>query len=129
MITLTRNDTDASLILPNGLRFTDEHAWRAIAQTDGEYTLSGAFVLQQGRKLAGRPVTLGGDDKHNWLDYHTAQTLLDWADVPELTMTLDYHGRQLTVCFAKSALSLAPVLWYHDQINVPYHATLYFLTV
>ena len=85
--TLTRKDNNERLELPARLRWTDEHDWQAIAQATPQYSLGGAVIVQQGTKLAGRPVTLGNEDQHNWLRKATITTLLAWADVPERNLS------------------------------------------
>nr|DAV16090.1 MAG TPA: hypothetical protein [Caudoviricetes sp.] len=109
--TLTRKDNNATLELPADMRWTDEFDWQALAQSNVQYSLGGAAIIQQGTMLAGRPVTLGGE--WIWLDRATLTTLAAWADVPELEMTLAHpDGRQLNVCFARPALSdCAPVAY------------------
>ena len=96
--TLSRNDTQAAMTLPQGMSWCVEFGWSATAQTAPVYTLSGALVIQQGQKRAGRPVTLAGE--WAWLDLGIVRTLRDWSDVPELTMTLThYDGRTFNVLF------------------------------
>ena len=132
MITLTRKDNNAAITLPERLRWLDEHQWSRIAQTEPEYTLGGAVVIQQGTKLAGRPITLGNDDVHNWLPKATVETLREWTDVPELVMTLDYQGRQFDVCWRihDQAIAATPVGWRHDEGNDAwYHAELRLMTI
>lgn len=46
------------LHLSDDLLWTDEFEWSALAQAEPERTLSGAQVVQQSIKRAGRPVTL-----------------------------------------------------------------------
>jgi hypothetical protein len=107
---LKRNDNDAAVTLPEDLQWTDEHDWSAIAQTSPVYSLSGSVLVQQGTKLAGRPITLAGD--WVWVPKVTVDTLRTWSDVPALKMTLThYDGRQFTVCFRthEKALSVEPV--------------------
>lgn len=112
--TLTRNDNNASLTLPLDMRWQDEFDWQALAQTEPVYSLGGAVIIQQGTKLAGRPITLGGE--WIWLDRATLLTLQTWADAPELEMTLEHpDGRSFNVCFARPALS--------DSSPVAYRST------
>lgn len=102
--TLTRKDNQAAIELPEDMRWLDEFDWQALAQTEPGYTLGGAVIIQQGTKLAGRPVTLGGE--WIWLARADLLTLQTWADVPELEMTLAHpDGRSFNVCFARPALS------------------------
>ena len=58
--TLTRKDTSDPLELPGDMRWTDEFDWQALAQSNVQYSLGGAAIIQQGTMLAGRPITLGG---------------------------------------------------------------------
>ena len=89
--------------------------------------------MQQGTKLAGRPVTLGNEDQHNWLRKATITTLLAWADVPELEMTLTTpDGRSLNVTFRThdGALQASPVRWMHDEDDDAwYHAEIRLMTI
>ena len=131
--TLTRKDNNERLELPARLRWTDEHDWQAIAQATPQYSLGGAVIVQQGTKLAGRPVTLGNEDQHNWLRKATITTLLAWADVPELEMTLTApDGRNLNVTFRThdGALQASPVRWMHDEEDDAwYHAEIRLMTI
>ena len=131
MITLTRKDNNTRLELPDLLRWTDEHDWSPLAQASPQYSLGGAVIVQQGSKLAGRPVTLGGEDDHNWLRRETLATLHDWAAVPELELTLDYHGRTLNVIFRnhEQALAATPVWWTNDEDSDCYRAEIRLMTL
>ena len=131
MITLTRKDTNAVLELPDRLRWTDEHDWSPLAQASPQYSLGGAVIVQQGTMHAGRPVTLGNEDNHNWLARATLTTLHDWAAVPELEMTLDYHGQKLNVIFRghDKALAVSPVWWTHDADSDWYRAEIRLMTL
>lgn len=109
--TMTRKDTQAALELPLDMHWLDEFEWQALAQSAPEYTLGGAVVIQQGTKLAGRPITLGGE--WIWLPRAVLVTLQAWADVPELEMTLAHpDGRSFNVCFARPALSNITPVYY-----------------
>ena len=132
MISLTRNDTGDVLNLPDYLRWSDEFDWGQLAQTTPQRTLSGAIIVQQGVKRAGRPITLSNSDSANWLRRRTVETLQEWAGVPDLTLQLDYHGKRFGVIFRShdKAISAEPVRWTHDEDgNDYYHAAIYLLTV
>lgn len=109
--TLTRKDTSDPLELPGDMRWTDEFDWQALAQSNVQYSLGGAAIIQQGTMLAGRPITLGGE--WIWLPRATLLTLAAWADVPELEITLTTpDGRSYNTCFARPALSnTTPVIY------------------
>lgn len=51
--------TLGALALPDGLVWSDEHAWTPIEQAT-ERTLTGALVLEEAVKQKGRPITLAG---------------------------------------------------------------------
>lgn len=95
---LKRKDNNATLTLPQDMRWADEFSWSRVAQAAPQRTLSGGLVVQQGVKLNGRPITLSGD--WVWLDLAAVRTLRDWSDTPELEMTLThYDGREFNVIF------------------------------
>lgn len=58
MITLTSVSL-GSFILPNGLYWSDEFLWSPTAQST-EYTITGAIIVREATKQAGRPITLIG---------------------------------------------------------------------
>lgn len=132
MITLTRKDNQDSITLPDRFRWLDEHDWSPLAQSAPDYSLGGAIIIQQGTRLAGRPVTLGNDAEHDWLRKSVVAQLLAWAAVPELEMTLDYQGKQLSVIWRnhEQALQASPVLWQHDEgDDAWYHVELRLMTI
>lgn len=104
---LERNDTQEVITLPQDLRWTDELTWNAIAQAEPERTLSGGLIIQQGKKTAGRPITLQAENV--WLPLRDIHILRDWTDVPELTMTYTHHdGRVFHVMFRLHETALTP---------------------
>lgn len=104
---LKRNDTSETIELPQDLRWIDEHDWQAVLQTQPERTLSGAQIIQQGVKQAGRPITLSADNV--WISLATVRKLRDWTDVPELKMTYThYDGRVFQVIFALHEQAFKP---------------------
>ncbi|MBF0803362.1 MULTISPECIES: hypothetical protein [unclassified Neisseria] len=95
---LKRKDTGAIVRLPQDMRWLDEFEWSKVAQAAPQRTLSGGLVIQQGIKLNGRPVTLGGD--WAWLKRGDLHTLREWSDTPALEMELThYDGRTFDVAF------------------------------
>lgn len=129
--TLKRKDNNAIVTFPQDLIWTDEFAWSAIAQSTPARTLSGALIIQQGTKLAGRPITLGGE----WVWHRRADllTLQSWTAVPELQMTLThYDQRTFNVIFRshETAIDASPVLYLTpEDPGEPYQATLNLMTV
>ncbi len=53
--------------LPKDLEWVDESSWSPIEQST-EYSLTGAFLIQEGVKQKGRAITLVGKDDMAWVD-------------------------------------------------------------
>lgn len=88
-----------AVILPEDLHWADEFAWTPVA-AGLDYTLSGTALIQVGRKLSGRFVTLEAEDERGWTTRATVLSLKARADEPGKRMILNYHGRTLNVMFA-----------------------------
>lgn len=128
---LKRNDNAAVMDLPDDLLWEDEFAWSQIAQSAPVYMLSGAIDIQQGIKLAGRPITLTGD--WAWITRGELETLHGWSEVAELTMTLmHYDGRTFNVAWRlhETATNAAPVQYMTpESADDKYIVTLRLMTV
>lgn len=112
--------------------WTDELDWTPVAQSEPTYTLTGSVDIQQGTKLAGRPITLNGADV--WIAKGDLLQLQDWASVPELTLTLTHpDGRAFDVIFNRPAIfNIKQVVLTQpsdDDNEQWYQADLSFLTV
>lgn len=98
--------------LPSGLRWSDEFDWTPTVQST-QYTLTGALVVDQATKQAGRPITLVGGRQWAWLTRTQAlalQALL--ATGAEMTLTL-HDARTFTVLPANEdalTLTLLPIV-------------------
>lgn len=77
---ITNPTTSETLELDDGLIWEDEFSWSPL-QTTYQYTLTGAMVIQQGAKQAGREITLKGDDSMNWITRADLETLKGWAAI------------------------------------------------
>jgi len=89
-ITLS-NDT-TTLTLPQGLRWSDEHAWSAVAIDAKAIGLTGAPLIQIGIKTAGRPMTLIGGRAFAWMtraELTALRTLLHADDANDVTAPAD----------------------------------------
>lgn len=129
---LSKKDNTDTLELHPQFVWADEFDWQALAQSEPTYTLTGAVDIQQGTKLAGRPITLSGDDA--WVKRKLIKDLQTWADVPELTLELVHpDGRTFNVIFARPAIdNLTAIKEYRpaDQSDDDWvRADLHFLTV
>lgn len=97
------------ITLPQGLRWSDEFDWNPLAQAS-EYSLTGALLVEQTAKQAGRPITLIGGKDFAWLsraDVIALKTLLDTGNVMTLTL---HDARSFTVIPADdAALGVSPL--------------------
>lgn len=98
-----------ALPLPQGLLWNDEFTWSPLAQTT-EYSLTGALIVEQATKQAGRPITLSGSRRFAWITRAQAaalKTLLDTG--APMTLTL-HDARTFTVLPADAEpLSVSPL--------------------
>lgn len=109
---LTRLLDGTSLLLPDDLLWTDEHAWTQAASRI-EYLLTGALLVESAARQAGRPITLTGPSDMAWVRRSLVNTLHSWAQAPNERFTLELSdGRIYTVAFRhhESALEAEPVL-------------------
>lgn len=77
-----------SIPLPDGLRFSDEYDWTPVAVAT-DYSLTGALIVEQATKQAGRPITLIGGKEFAWLTRAQVDALKALLDAgAEMTLTL-----------------------------------------
>lgn len=129
---LKRKDNQAALELHGQFDWVDEFDWQSLAQSDGVRSLSGALIIQQGMKLAGRPITLNGD--RAWIRRGDLRLLQEWADVPELTMQLDSPDeRRFSVIFRRPALTemtaIKPYRIAEQQDDDAWRVTIHLMTI
>lgn len=121
-----------SITLPGDLLWSDEYAWSPVAQQTTP-TLTGALIVDESLRLAGRPVTLEGSEQFAWVTRATVDALRA-LDTPGRTMTLTLaDGRTLTVAWrrdggpcieARPVMHMAPA-----AANDHYTITLRFMEV
>ncbi len=108
--------TEAALLLPDDLLWSDEHAWTP-AVSSVSYLITGALLVQSATRQAGRPITLAGPTDMAWVTRATLETLRNWAAVAlsdttgRFALTLA-DGRVFTVAFRHqdTAIEAEPVL-------------------
>ena len=112
-ITLTYNAT--TLTLPDALSWADEYTWSPIEQSQ-TYTTTGALLIEEHVKQAGKPFTLEGTVDRTWCTRALVDTLHAWAATPGIVMTLVLRGLAHSVTFdhTKGAIQGLPVLFYAD---------------
>ena len=108
--------TEAALLLPDDLLWSDEHAWTP-AVSSVSYLITGALLVQSATRQAGRPITLVGPADMAWVTRTMLETLRGWAAVAlsdtsgRFVLTLS-DGRAFTVAFRHqdTAIEAEPVL-------------------
>ena len=108
--------TEAILLLPDDLLWSDEHAWTP-AVSSVSYLITGALLVQSATRQAGRPITFVGPADMAWVTRSTLETLRSWAAVAlsdtsgRFALTLA-DGRNFTVAFRHqdTAIEAEPVL-------------------
>lgn len=134
--TITLSDGTTTISLDPDLYWEDEYRWSAAAQsmTRG---LTGAAIFMVGVRNGGRPITLRNEDERSaWITRSTMGQLLDWANAPDLELTLTLRGTAHQVRFRHgagendSAVEARPVIHYADPDPEDWVlATLRFITV
>ena len=85
-----------TVTLPQGCVWRDEFDWTPVTQATA-YSLTGALIVEQAEKQAGRPITLVGGKNFTWLtrtEVAALKALLDAGE--EMTLTL-HDSRTFTV--------------------------------
>lgn len=117
--------------LPRGMLWTDEFTWVAVERSV-ERSITGAQVVDQAAKVAGRPITLQGVRDQGWIRRATLLAVQALADVPGATYTLKLaDGREFEVMFApENPMEAEPISRPELPASThPYVATLRLLTV
>lgn len=121
----------AGIELPRGMLWTDEFTWVAVERSV-ERSITGAQVVDQAAKVAGRPITLQGVRDQGWIRRATLLAVQALADVPGATYTLKLaDGREFEVMFApENPMEAEPISRPELPASThPYVATLRLLTV
>lgn len=115
-ITLTHTASSTTVTLPNALNWVDEYTWSPVQQTH-TYTTTGALLVEEATRQAGRPITLEGAMDTTWCTRALVDQLHAWARTPGtvLTLTLRSTARQVIFDHSKEALQGLPVLFYQDD--------------
>jgi hypothetical protein len=133
-ITLALAGTNKTL--PNDLIWTDELTWSPVTQKKN-YSIEGALFLDRFVRLAGRPITLVGNERRSWVRRSLLQELQGWASLEnDPIFTLTVHGVAYLVVFdlgedGTNAVRGEPVFAFDELIpEDPYCSVeLHFFTV
>lgn len=103
--------------LSEDLFWSDEYSWAPVAQSV-QPSVTGALIVQQGVRQAGRPITLEPEDDFSaWLERSSLDQLRAWVGTPGLTLTLaGLRGQSRQVIFRQhdGALDARPVFHFSD---------------
>lgn len=107
--------TPLVLTLPHDLIWTDEFAWQKVEQVT-EYSSTGALLIDEWVRQAGRPITLTGSVDYAWCQRPALQTLNAWAQQPGLVLSLSINGTAHSVTWnhQEAAITADPVVPYSD---------------
>ena len=98
---LIRKTTSEAIQLEDGFFWSDEN-WAEIQQNQ-EYSVSGALIVQEGRKQAGRPITLQPANKtKGWIKLRDLNQLRQWQNLQEqftLQFQWPHDQRRFNVIF------------------------------
>lgn len=94
------DDGVTPIVFSDHLVWSDEFSWSPVQQSK-QYSIGGTLVIQEAKKLSGRPITLVGGEKvwepRSVVEALHAASLLTFQ---EFTLTL-YNGATKTVMFDK----------------------------
>ncbi|MFP6821437.1 hypothetical protein [Acinetobacter sp.] len=129
---LVRKSTSEAVTLSDGFLWSDEFDWNPIEQKQ-DYAVDGAFIIQEGKKKSGRPISLTADKNMAWLKRHIVSKLKDWSVLQEkfeLQFNYFHDKRTFDVVFnhQDKAIEAKPVLE-HPSVSDDdeYNVTLRFL--
>lgn len=114
--------------LPENLYWADEYDWSPVVQHQ-EYTLTGALVVEEGERQAGRPITLTTPDGGDWTTRATVDSLKAKLQADN-AMTLTLHdGRSFQVLWRHNDTPIEAQPAALEGVADPDAATLYQLTL
>jgi hypothetical protein len=125
---LIRKSTHETVSLEDGFLWSDEFDWKPIEQKL-ERSITGAAIIQEGRKQSGRPITLNpANDGMGWIKLRDLRKVQAWSVLHE-QFTLEFEWphdmRQFEVIFNHEAGALEakpvkgiPAISLDDYLNV-----------
>jgi hypothetical protein len=91
----------AGISINAGCRWTDEFSWSPV-KSSAEHSITGALIVDQGVRLAGRPITLEASDEGGWKDMTRDRVIQLRALTAQAGLTFPLtlaDGRSFTVIF------------------------------
>ncbi len=100
---LIRIATSEAVFLENGFFWSDEFDYKPIEQKQ-QFAVDGTLIIQEGKKKAGRPITLvPATDGMGWIKRRDLSTLQDWSALQDEQFTLEFDyphdNRRFNVIF------------------------------
>ena len=103
---LIRVSTSETVPLEDGFLWSDEFDWKPVEQKQ-ERSISGSLIVQEGKKLSGRPITLVPPSSgQGWIKRKHLRTILEWSALGEqFTIEFEYlhDQRRFNVIFNHEA--------------------------
>lgn len=121
-----KNHSLGGIAIPEDVWWSDEFDWTPLVQST-EYSVTGALIVDQGTRLAGRLITLTSNENGGWVPRATVLALQAQRDAPQASLTLTLvDGRSLTVMHdATRNFEASPVRPAADMTaSTPYRITL-----
>lgn len=128
----TLSDGAITVTFTDDLQWVDEFAWAPVEQ-NVERTITGALVVQNAARAAGRPITLAPDSESAaWMTRASLDTLRTWAATAGQVLTLGHRGVNRSVIWRHqdTAIDATPVVPFADvQAGDFYRVTLRFMEI
>lgn len=103
---LIRKATNQTVLLENGFLWSDEFDWKPIEQKQ-DRAIDGALIVQEGKKKAGRPITLiPSEASMGWVKRRELSKIMDWSALQEhfyLEFDYPHDKRKFKVIFNHEA--------------------------
>ena len=120
------------IVIPAGLIWVDEYNWVAPMRAH-EYSITGALIVDECIRKAGRPITLQGTNDHGWVERSVVDALWQLANSDAVAATHELtlvDGRSYTVRFAtEDPVSAEPIVRAElPADSLPYIVTLRLVT-
>lgn len=114
--------------IPAGLVWIDEFDW-ADAVHEFTHGITGALLVDAGQRLAGRPITLQGEDDSGWIERSVLASIQAKAGAAGVTYTFTHDdGRSFSVLIME--ISASPAVRVEDPpADWPYIATIRMIEV
>lgn len=114
--------------IPAGMVWIDEFDWSDAVQ-EVEHGITGALLVDAGQRLAGRPITLQGEDDSGWIERSVLASIQAKAGAAGVSYSFAHDdGRNFNVLILE--ISASPAVLVEDPpADWPYVATIRMIEV